>query len=245
MPIHHKFYQTNFINGFETHNAILDVTPNYKPEIMFIGTFNPGIPGNNADFFYGRNYFWPGFKNLFVHNPPVLLARRDAAIPFNPTPTEISELCVRLKLTFADLIQSVLGNNNPLFNLMPRNKVNFGGQIISLIEDNGLQQLDGMGQVSWNTQNIIRYLCQRPEIKTIYFTRQPTGIWAAHWNSILNNPCMKGRNLTNIYTPSGLALRGVPRMTALLHHWVHNINPNFGCLDNAWLGDNGVNLVNF
>lgn len=244
MPILHKFYQANFANGFETHNAILDVTP-YKPEVMFIGTFNPSIPGNNADFFYGRNYFWSGFKNLFVNNTPLILTRRDAAIPFNPTLLEIFELCQRLKLTFADLIQGVLNKDNPTYNLLSGNRVNFGGDSISLIEDNGLMLLDGMGQVSWNTQNIIKYLCEHPEIKTIYFTRRPTGIWAAHWSLIVNNPCMKGRNLTNIYTPSGLALRGVPRMVALLHHWVHNMNPNFGRLDNTWLINNGVNLGNF
>jgi hypothetical protein len=46
MPIFHKFHLTNQDNGFETHNAILDVTP-YDPELMFIGhiiqTFQ-GIP---------------------------------------------------------------------------------------------------------------------------------------------------------------------------------------------------------
>ncbi len=53
MSIQHKFYQTSFGNGFETHNAILDITP-YKPEVMIVGTFNPDTPNANyADFFYG------------------------------------------------------------------------------------------------------------------------------------------------------------------------------------------------
>ena len=68
MSIKHKFYQTSFGNGFETHNAILDITP-YKPELMIVGTFNPDTPNTNyADFFYGRNFFWTAFKNLFNHN---------------------------------------------------------------------------------------------------------------------------------------------------------------------------------
>jgi hypothetical protein len=72
MPIRHKFYQTNFGNGYATHNAILDTTP-YKPEVMIVGTFNPDTPNNNfADFFYGRNFFWTAFKNLFVHNAVVI-----------------------------------------------------------------------------------------------------------------------------------------------------------------------------
>jgi hypothetical protein len=244
MPIFHKFFQTDWNNGFETHNAILDITP-YKPEIMFIGTYNPCVPGNTADFFYGRNYFWTGFKNLFIHNFVGVLQRRDNTFPINPTLDEVFELCGRLRLTFADLIQNVLHNNNPAYNLLPRNKVHYAGRDISLIKDNGLELLNGMGQVNWNTQNIIKYLCDNPQIKTIYFTRQPTGIWAGHWNAIKNHNCMKGRQMTNIYTPSGLGLPGSPRMTKLLNHWVHNNNTNFGKLDNNWLINNGVNINNF
>lgn len=256
MPIQHKFYQTNFGNGFETHNAILDVTP-YKPEVMFVGTFNPDTPNANfADFFYGRNFFWTAFKNLFIHNAVVIPNRRmpPNGIPpaiLNPTLQEIFDLCRKLKLTFSDLVLEVLHNNSPVYQLLPNDNVIFNGVEYNLIQDGqngnvgGLQQLNAFGQVNWNTQNIITYLCDNPQIKTIYFTRRPTGIWAAQWNQIINHNCMTGRFTTNIFTPSGAGAPVNRSMIRLLNHWIHNNNPNFGRLDNIWLANNGVNINNF
>lgn len=256
MPIRHKFYQTNFGNGFETHSAILDTTP-YEPKVMFIGTFNPDTPNANAaDFFYGRNYFWTGFKNIFIHNTIVLMNRRmpQNGVPppiLNPTLNEIFKMCVDLKLTFADLISETLHNNNPPYNLLPNDNVIFNGREYNLIQDGlkenigGLEQLNNLGQVHWNTNAIIKFLCDNPSIATIYFTRRPTGIWANQWNAILNSQCMRGRLLTNIFTPSGQGRPVFHSMTRLLNHWVHNVNPNFGQLDNNWLTNNGVTLANF
>ena len=257
MPILHKYYQTHWGNGFETHNAILDITP-YKPEVMFIGTFNPDTPNENpADFFYGRNFFWTGFKNLFVHNAVVIANRRmpqngnpPAHNLLNPTLAEIFCICLKVKLTFADLISEVLHHNNPHYYFLPNDNVVLNGNEYNLIQDGqnggigGLAQLDALGQVNWNTQNIINYLCNNPQIKQIYFTRQPIGIWAAQWNAIVDNPCMRGRQLTNIFTPSGRPLP-TPVMNNLLHHWVHNVAQGFGCLNNNWLQANGVTLANF
>lgn len=256
MSIQHKFYQTNFGNGFQTHNAILDTTP-YRPEVIVVGTFNPNTPNDNfADFFYGRNYFWTAFKNLFVNNGIQLtqtrMPRRGAPpAVLNPTLPEILELCIKLKLTFADLIFEVLNNNNPNYQTRQNDNVIFNGAEYNLIQDGqkgivgGLQQLNTLGQVNWNTQNIINFLCNNPQITTIYFTRQPTGIWAEQWNLIINHNCMAGRLKTNLFTPSGLSLKGKPRMNALLKHWVHNTEPNFGKLDNNWLTNNGVTIQNF
>lgn len=52
----HKFLNYNFENGYQTHNSILDTTP-YKPEVIFIGTFNHGWDWNQSDFFYGRGMY--------------------------------------------------------------------------------------------------------------------------------------------------------------------------------------------
>ncbi|MBF8964289.1 hypothetical protein I0P70_13625 [Pontibacter sp. FD36] len=243
MPIQHKFFQENWENEFETNSAILDVTP-YEPEVMFIGTFNPDTPHNVADFFYGRNYFWTGFENLFTHNAPLVQQRRDWLNPLSPSIIEVLELCRRQKLTFADLILEVLHNDNPHYEYVPNNKIDYQNNVISLIEDNGLQQLDDAGQVHWNTGNIINYLCDHPNIKTIYFTRRPNGIWQEKWNAIANHRCMESRTLINIYTPSGRRLSN-PVMSNLQHRWVHNDVQGFGRLDNAWLQANGVNLNNF
>jgi len=256
MSIQHKFYQTSFGNGFETHNAILDITP-YKPEVMIVGTFNPDTPNSNyADFFYGRNFFWTAFKNLFNHNEVVIPNRRmpPNGIPpaiLNPTLPEIFDLCIKLKLTFSDLVLEVLHSNNPVYQPLPNDNVIFNGVEYNLIQDGkkgiigGLQQLNVIGQVNWNTQNIINYLCNNPQIKTIYFTRRPTGIWAAQWNLIVNHNCMVGRITKNMFTPSGAGAPVYRSMIRLLNHWVHNNNPNFGQLDNNWLANNGVNTNNF
>lgn len=256
MPIPHKFYETNFENGYATNNAILDVTP-YKPEVLILGTFNPATPNANfADFFYGRNFFWPAFKNLFVTydlnlqnrrmpqrgNPPAIL---------NPTLPEIFEICLHLKLTFADLVLEVLHFNNPHYQLLQNDSVILNGQEFNLIQDGqhdnigGLQQLNNLQQVNWNTQNIINYLCDNPQIKSIYFTRRPNGIWAEQWNQIVNHDCMNGRLLTNLFTPSGQGGPVFHSMSELLKHWVHNENPNFGKLDTNWLNDLGVNINNY
>lgn len=257
MSIQHKFYQTSFGNGFQTHNSILDITP-YKPEVIIVGTFNPNTPKDNfADFFYGRNYFWTAFKNLFFHNGVLLTDTRmpRRGVPpavLNPTLPEILQLCIKLKLTFADLIFEVLNNDNSSnCQTLQNDNVIFNGVEYNLIQDGkkgiigGLQQLNALGQVNWNTQNIIKFLCNNPQITTIYFTRQPTGIWAEQWNLIINHNCMVGRLTTNLFTPSGQSLKGKPRMNALLKHWVHNNEPNFGRLDNNWLTNNGVTIQNF
>lgn len=250
MPILHKFYDTNWGNDFATHNAILDTIP-YEPEVMFIGTFNPDIPNAIADFFYGRNYFWPAIKNLFIHNNVNLLSRRmlpigDPPAILDPTLDQVFALCTRLKFTFADMISGVLHHNNPQYKFLANDHVLFNNNEYNLIQDGrnrniwGLAQLNAMGQVNWNTQNIIKYLCEHSTIKQIYLTRQPNGIWAIPWNTIINHLCVKGRNNTNIYTPAGSGLVGVPRMTVLLHHWVHYIGQRFGRLNNAWLQANEV-----
>lgn len=256
MSIDHKFYQTNFENGFETHNAILDTTP-YKPEVMIIGTFNPNTPNANyADFFYGRNHFWPAFKNLFYHNIPVILKRRmpTNGIPqenLNPSMLEIFNLCTTLKLTFSDLILEVLHHNFPSFKTLDNDNVIMDKVEYNLIQDGrkgnvyGLQQLNAINQVHWNTQNIINYLCNNPQIKTIYLTRRPKGIWAAHWDLIINHNCMVGRVTRNLFTPSGAGAPVYRSNIRLLNHWVHNNNQNFGQLDNNWLINNGVNTNNF
>jgi len=247
MPIQHKFLNHNWNNEFQTHNAILDTTP-YIPEILILGTFNPSSLNNMfVDFFYGRNWFWTGFKNLFIHNEIVITQKRINTHPINPNLHEILELCKRLKLTFADLILETLHNGNPIYNEIPINKINLNNQVYSLIDDNGLRQLNLLNQVNWNTQNIVAYLIKTPSIKKIYFTRRPTGIWLNQWNELTNNPLLEYIEFTNIHTPSGLGLReeGVPIMNALLRRWIINENQNFGVLNNDWLIQNDVNLNNF
>lgn len=255
MAIQHKFYQTDFGNGFQTHNAILDILP-YEPEVLIIGTFNPRTENANfADFFYGRNYFWPAFKNL-INNNATLFNRRmpQRGMPpaiLNPSVSEILDICFTLKLSFSDLILEVMHNNQPQYDSRRNDNIIFNGQEFNLIQDgikdgiNGLQQLNVQDQIHWNTQNILVYLKQNPQIKYIYLTRQPTGLWGIQWHQIINDECMRDRIITNLFTPSGQGRPVFNSMLRLLKHWVDNDNPNFGKLDNDWLLRNGIISDNF
>jgi hypothetical protein len=102
MSINHKFKHFNWGNGFFTKNTILH-TP-YKPEVIFIGTFNHGWDWNRADFFYGRDmYMWPILGNLFLYNKNYLTKPRNEANS-SPTLTEIFKICFLGKITFADIV---------------------------------------------------------------------------------------------------------------------------------------------
>lgn len=254
MPVEHKFSNHNWNNGFWTENAILK-TNLYKPEILILGTNNPDTPNANfADFFYGRNYFWPIFKNL-VNNNYALQRRRMPAngapqFPLNPTIEEIFEMCNKFKLTFADLISNALIHQNEII-FLPNDNIIINGIEYNLINDNfmngvrGLAELDQINEIEWNTERIIKYLSENPQIKEIYFTRQANGIWGHHWNRIINSECSQGKRFIKIYTPSGNSLPGAPRINSLINHWLFNENPNYGRLNHDWLINNGVNINNF
>lgn len=254
MPVPHKFLDHDWNNGFCSENAILK-TDLYKPEVLIIGTNNPETPNANfADFFYGRNFFWTAFKNLANGNLDLLNRRMPAngapQFPLNPTIEEVFGLCKTFKLSFADLISNVLINQNEV-DFLPNDNIILNGIEYNLINDGlnngvgGLAELNAQGEVEWNTSRIIKYLCENPQIKDIYLTRQPLGIWAQHWNEILENECSKNKNFHIIYTPSGNALHGIPRIHALINHWLFNNNPNYDTLNHEWLQNCGVNVNNF
>lgn len=253
MPITHKFKEFDFGNGFETTNAILTSTP-YKPEVLIIGTFNPNTPnGNFADFFYGRNFFWPAFKNLFIHNQLQITNRRipnRGKLPdsLNPTLEEIKLLCINLKLSFCDLISQVLYLENPHYQILENDNIVFNQQEFNLIQDGnkngilGLESLNDINQIQWSTNQIISYLLDNPQIHSIYFTRKPTGIWGQHWNNIINHGQISNRFHTNIYTPSAQGSPVYFSIERLIRHWITNTDPKFGKFNEQWLIENGVNL---
>lgn len=242
MSIKHRFYKYNWVNGFKTENGILH-SKYYEPEILFVGTFNPDIAGNSADMFYGRNFFWPGFKNLFVQNGVVFRSRREQMKPFHPSLKEIFDICRYLKLGFADLVEEAIYTSSA-YSIIPPTKVLYKNKVFDLIADKDLLELDYFKQIRWNTDKIISFLCSNKSIRSIYFTRQPTAIWLSHWNKIKVHHCSKGISFYNIYTPSGRRLKK-DVMTNLLHRWVHPVSTKYQPLDNNWLLSNGVNLGNF
>lgn len=274
MPINHKFLnrEHGFFpdQNFYTENVILK-NRTFKPEVMIIGTFNPDTPNANfADFYYGRNYFWTGFKRLLNPQYRFIHERR---MPQNgqynhlvdPTLEEVLNLCSNFKLTFSDLISGVFPNINPEeYEILPNDNVFFNGQEFNLIQDNagngvlGLANLDEIGLISWNTMNIVEYLLINPQVKSIYLTRQQNGIWGNQWALIANHPELQDREFLSIVTPSGQGLPNLPapynsRFKTILHYWVwngmnHQVPANnlaYGHFDHDWLTRCGVDIHQF
>lgn len=256
MSVPHKFLETDFGNGFQTHNAILDTTP-YDPKVLVIGTFNPQTKKrNHADFFYGRNYFWPAFFNLFEHNGIVLTDRRMPTNgvpqePFIPKRSKILELCSKLEITFADMICEVLHEGNPQYSSLSNDNVLYNGKEYNLINDSkrknvaGLAELNKVKQVLWNTNNIINYLSKNKSITTVYLTRNTCSPYTRQWRLISEHNFGRKVNFVKIYTPSGSRLPENPRMLKLIQHWLFNDSANYGTIDANWLTNNGVIIQNF
>lgn len=237
MAIEHKFRETTFgVRGnFSTLEAILDTTP-FKPEVLFLGTFNPDTAkdANKADFFYGRNWFWSAMFNIFDCNF-LFKTRRDAAIANNqPSLNDILLFCQTYKITFADLISSVLHNGNPNYDLTG-NIVSYDGNNYDLINDDDLGRLNRNGQVEWSTKILIAYLEKTDSIKTVYLTRQPVEPFATQWYSITSHNYGRKISFRNIYTPSGQRLPGTPRINHLMYHWLFNDSPDYDKIDIDWL----------
>lgn len=261
MRIHHKFLTTNpqfnqlnWDDRFYTENAILKNTSIYKPEVLFLGTFNPGLQNNPADFFYGRNFFWTAFKNLFLVGHIELTDERLAFNPYNPTLQEIFRLCIRLKITFTDLIESLFDthDNNQIIIRANKEYISFNNSEYNPIKDEHLQKLNAIHKVNWNTPNIIEYLRQNSQLRKIYFTRQANVCWLNQINSI--QQAFPEIQIIPIYTPSAqggavhqqTGIYGNGKMVPLLRHWVYNNNGNYGNLNhNDWLTNNGVAINNF
>lgn len=254
MTVNQQQNPLNWDNRFYTENVILKNVDIYKPEIMFLGTFNPELQNNPADFFYGRNFFWTAFKNLFNEGQIILNEERLAFNPYNPTHEEIFQLCIRLKLTFSDLVHSIFNeqDNNQIFVRQNKDYISFNNIEYNPISDGDLQKLNRLTKVNWNTRNIINYLTDNRQIKKIYLTRRNDLCWQTQITQIIQ--ALPEIEIIPIYTPSGQggALHqqtGIYRngkMKPLLRHWTRNNIGNYGNLNhNNWLTNNGVDLNNF
>jgi hypothetical protein len=242
MAITHKFKTYDFGNNFKTENAILEVG-DYEPEIMILGTFNPLTTNeaNMADFFYGRNWFWPSIFNILNHQKIVHTKQRKFTLPpeYCPTLEEIKKLCEKYKLTFADMISSVLHLDNIEFHII-RNRVFVHNEEYNLIKDSDLAELHSKNQVEWNTEFFKIHLTQNKSIETVYFTRKPVEPYLSKWNSIVQHDYGRKINFKKLFTPSGQGLKGRPRGKRLIHHWLFNDSDNYDKIDNDWLLKHGI-----
>lgn len=240
MPIQHKFYQTNFGNGFETHSAILDGTP-YDPEVLIIGTFNPNTNGqhNLANFFYGRdNYLIPLIHGIFN-----LQTTYNQLPPYNDI---LWPLCNKLKLSFADLITTVFpANNNAL--LPNTNKLVVNGITYNLLKDLHLISIDSLGQIIWNVESIANYINNTPSIKYVMLTQKSDTVFRDKFMEI-KKLCANNRiSFRSIYTPTGQSLSGKPRDLFLAIQWLIEQDNNEQLpsgFDINWLHSHNVNSFN-
>lgn len=236
MAINHKFKHVHFHDGFTTINTILRTS--YNPEVLILGTFNPltNDKDNMADFFYGRNWFWTCMFNIFQYQDIHLLTQRKftQAPNYNPTLDEIKKFCEKYKLTFADLISSVLFNNNIEYTLH-KNKASVDDKKYDLINDKDLGELNSMNQVEWTTKDLVEYISETSSLHTLYFTRQLAEPYASQWEVLKNHDYGRIVNFKTIFTPSGQGLKGRPRVEHLINHWLFNEHDKYNQLNNDWL----------
>lgn len=267
MPFLHKYQQHNFNNGFQTHNSILDTIP-YKPEVIFIGTYNHGWSWNPSDFYYGRGmYMWTSLGNLFLYGHNNLIKQRT----FNndePTFKQLFEICIKGKIVFADIVKGIK-EHIPAVELEDENCVLVNNQYrweTRMINNKRIGEysdthLDNLAQNGWlddNVDAIIKYINETHSIKHIYFTFK-SGIWLVDKLNEIRRRVRNNVSCCSIFTPTANGFGGQiappfhERAWGLTHCWVwngvnHNIpinRPNYGHLDHQWLIDKGVNPNNF
>lgn len=174
--------------------------------------------------------------------------------PYQPTLEEIFQLCIRLKLTFSDLVDSIFDeqDNNQIILRQNKEYISFENIEYNPIKDKDLQKLNRINKVNWNSRNIISYLYENRQIKKIFLTRRNDLCWQTQVSQIIE--ALPEIEIVPIYTPSaqGGALHnqtgicGNGKMIPLLRHWTQNNIGNFGNLNhNNWLTNNGVNIYNF
>lgn len=242
----HILLNRSEINGnphFQTHSAILKKTP-YPPKVLIVGTYNEGnLDGNLADFFYGRNYFWPVFWNLSNNSNQKIerriLKRREMPIP---SLKEVLNLCIQFKLTFADLITNVntiLPNHNDTF----------------------LDKAVYQKQTTNNNKAIANFINRTKSITHVYATTKfcnNRNLYSL-WHTLKDN-VRAGVSFGNVLTPSGQG--GIPnfnqlkRTGTIARYWLwvnHHQNPygefknqkGYTHFDHMWLKESGVNTSRF
>ncbi|MEH6745788.1 MAG: hypothetical protein V7670_03030 [Maribacter arcticus] len=236
MGIQHKFLQTDFGNGFQTHNAVLDITP-YQPKVLFLGTFNPATDevSNVADFFYGRNWFWPILFNILEHKQQVFYkSQRKFSFPkLEPSLPTILEFIAKHQISFADLIAEVLPGKEDI--CLAKNKIIYNGDNFDLIKDGDLVKLDKQGEIDWTTKPIIEYIKNNPSIETIYYTRKSSKPFNKIFEQIELQFADRNVKVKYLFTPSGQGLKGSPRNEELMKQWVKSSREGFDNLDEQWV----------
>lgn len=225
---------------------------------MFIGTFNPDVPWNSADFFYGRDmYMWPILANLILYNNQLLNKPRTHKIN-QPTITDIFKICEIGRLSFSDIISGFkkdvdLEINNNEKKIVLNNEI-----VINNYKDKPLNECGKKGWLLSNSDNIITYINDnQSSLQYIYFTFKSGGSWIDNEKKkIINSISIPA---FSIFTPTANGFgKNLPppfdsRIKSLTHSWVWNNLKNqvpiqkkgFGNLNHEWLKSLSIDPLKF
>ncbi|MCB0782548.1 MAG: hypothetical protein KDC03_23915 [Flavobacteriales bacterium] len=251
MPIRHVFWnipEGQWPNGLYTQDGILRLPDDVGPEVLILGTFNPEIEGNHADFFHGRDYLWPALWDMLGRyesdrsGPRIGTNQKKwpPSKPLIPSLDEIAEIVVQMKIAFADLV-GCLFPHDLNYEVRSKNEVLWNGGSYDLIKDADLDKLAGLWQVQWNTRTIVEFIRANDSIEHVYFTREFNGRWADQLEEIRQELTRKGKKLTQIYSPAaGKKTVGSKRRT-VIGNWLRgDREKGLGALDSDWLQRNGI-----
>jgi len=125
---------------------------NIKSNILIIGTFNPDVPNNEADFFYGRtrNYLWELLPKVFNEES---LKSKDKQSKL--------DFMNKYGLEFIDLISEIncdVGEENNYDDAYIDNKVNVWNNIIELLKNSSIKEVYFTRKSFQNIKNIKTYI---------------------------------------------------------------------------------------
>lgn len=236
MSREHKFLKEKFTKGFYSENAILK-NKDFKPEVVFLGTFNPKTDekSNPANFFYGRNWFWPLLFSIAQDSDEKFYQRRTKKAN-GPNLDDILDFITEYKLSFADLICEVLPEVKKEQYCIAGNKIIYQNNFYDLINDNDLAKLDKKELVKWN-RDIVDYIKQNPSIENVYFTRKYNKAFSTTLDKIESILRDRGLEIKYLYTPSCQGLKGKPRYDKLKSQWLEADLKGYDSLDMSHFRD--------
>lgn len=174
MPCTHKFLEYLNLNKLD-----------FEPSTLIVGTFNPAIEGNKADWFYGRtdkNYFWEVLPRLFGE-----------ASLINANPTEWKAFCKRHKIAITDLIASIDDANV--------SDPEHAQKILTYSDKTIAETFKQHTSV-----DILNLLTENPSFKNVYLTRGiSTTFWKKQWQPIERYSVQNSLHHQTLLTPSGYA----------------------------------------
>ena len=168
------------------HLLIDELIPNWDVEYLFIGTFNPKIEGNNANYFYGRsnNDFWYILPQVF--NKESLIDRK-----YREDKDYLKSFLKTNKIGLTDLISKIAN--------VDENNSDHQKFILSY-KDKDLERYE----LVFNTEHIIK-LIDKNNLKGVYFTRQidlHLKNICQHWMEVKNHCIAKSIDAFELVSPS-------------------------------------------